>query len=155
MRICEKFPKSRRPRKNFPDRDAYRTRKTIVLLPQRGGGKRAPRPAAGLGPPNARHTFCNSGKFRFFSDEAPNARHTFCNSGKFGPLLRRTHGKKIECVCVPGTLFVITKTSTLPQNFLGIDTRARHTFHKGPKKFHLQAPNFFTFIIVFNKKDLY
>ena len=35
--------------------------------------------------PYARHTFCNSGKFRFFSDEAPNARHTFCNSGKFGP----------------------------------------------------------------------
>ena len=61
----KKFPKPRRPRKNFPNRDAYRTRKTISPCP-------IPLPPGKWAPgPYARHTFCNSGKFRFFGGWVP------------------------------------------------------------------------------------
>ena len=166
MRICEKFSRPRRPRKDFPDRDAYRTRKTIVLLPQRGGGNGPPGPlrlegvrgspmpgtlfviaenfgflAAGFPSrcgswaPMPGTLFVIAENFGFLAMRPPMPGTLFVIAENLAPLLRRTHGKKIGCVCMPGTHFVITKTSTLLQNFLSIDTRARHTFHKGPKNF--------------------
>ena len=61
---------------------------------------------------HARHTFCNSGKFRFFGDGVPAPLRSLVPpwGGPMGPLLRRTHGKNIASFCMPGTLFVIPKS---------------------------------------------
>ena len=154
----KKFPRPRRPRKKFPRprcvsyAEDYWTPPHPPSPGEMGSRPPNPRPAAvreckRVGQiairsppvwPYARHTFCNSGKFRLFGDRVPAPLRVLGPpwGGPMGPLLRRTHGKKIECVCMPGTLFVRPKTPTLLQNFLSTDPHARYTFRKGAKKFH-------------------
>ena len=59
-----------------------------------------------------RHILCGSGGSQFFGDRAPVPLRVLVplRRGPMGPLLRRTHGKKFASKCMPGTLFVITKS---------------------------------------------
>lgn len=134
----KKFPRTRRSRKKFPRprRPSEKISQTAMRIvrgrlldpaPSPSPGEMDsrppdPRPAAvreckRVGPnyhqippvwPYARHTFCNSGRFRFFGDRVPVPLRVLgpLRGGPMGPLLRRTHGKKFECFCMLNTLLI-------------------------------------------------